>query len=53
VSLEAAILLGEFGAAAGAAIPALRAAERMAGEEMRAQARIAIARIRPEVARAT
>jgi HEAT repeat protein len=51
VRLEAAILLGDFGAAASAAIPALRTAGRAGDEELRAQARIAIAKIRPEYAR--
>jgi HEAT repeat protein len=50
--IEAAIALGEFGPAARAALPALKAAERDEDEDLRAQASIAMAKIRPEFARA-
>lgn len=50
--IEAAIALGEFGPTARAALPALKAAERDEDEDLRAQASIAMAKIRPEFARA-
>ncbi len=50
--IEAAIALGEFGSTARAALPALKAAERDEDEDLRAQATIAMAKIRPEFARA-
>jgi len=46
--VEAAILLGEYGSKAAAAVPALRAAESDASEEVRAQATLALAKIRPQ-----
>jgi HEAT repeat protein len=49
--IEAAIALGEFGSTARAALPALKAAERDEDEDLRAQATIAMAKIRPEFAR--
>jgi len=49
--IEAAIALGEFGPTARAALPALKAAERDEDEDLRAQAAIALAKIRPEFAR--
>jgi HEAT repeat protein len=49
--IEAAIALGEFGPTARAALPALKAAERDEDEDLRAQATIALAKIRPEFAK--
>jgi HEAT repeat protein len=49
--IEAAIALGEFGPTARAALPALKAAENDEDEDLRAQATIALAKIRPEFAR--
>ena len=49
--IEAAIALGEFGPTARAALPALKAAERDEDDDLRAQATIAMAKIRPEFAR--
>ncbi|MEM8886250.1 MAG: HEAT repeat domain-containing protein [Planctomycetota bacterium] len=50
VATEAALLLGEFGARATAAIPALRTAESSEDEDLRRSAKLAIAKIRPEYA---
>ena len=52
VRVEAAMTLAEFGRRAAAAVPALRVAERSPMEELRSQATMAIARIRPEYAAA-
>ncbi|MHC4668389.1 MAG: HEAT repeat domain-containing protein [Planctomycetota bacterium] len=49
--VEAAITLGEFGPKARTAIPALKAAERDEDDDLRAQAMVALAKIRPEYAR--
>ncbi|MHC4136437.1 MAG: HEAT repeat domain-containing protein [Planctomycetota bacterium] len=49
--IEAAMALGDFGPAARAALPALKAAERDEDDDLRAQAVIALAKIRPEFAR--
>jgi len=48
---EAAILLGEAGSRAVPAIPALRHAEKSSDEDLRTRAKMAIAKIRPELAR--
>lgn len=53
VRLEAAMALGELGPRGAAAIPALRSAERDGDDELRAQASVAIAKIRPEEAART
>jgi HEAT repeat protein len=50
VRTEAAMVLGDFGPRAAAAVPALRAAESADDEELRAHATLAIAKIRPEEA---
>ncbi|MDH3591669.1 MAG: HEAT repeat domain-containing protein, partial [Planctomycetota bacterium] len=50
VRAEAAILLGDFESKATAALPALTGAERDPSPEVRAQATLAIAKIRPEYA---
>lgn len=52
VAAEAALVLGEFGHLATSAIPALRHAEKSENEELRTNAKLAIAKIRPEYARA-
>ncbi len=51
--IEAAMILGEYGHGARAAIASLLAAERDENEDLRAQASIAIAKIRPEYATQT
>jgi HEAT repeat protein len=52
VRIEAAMALGDLGARGAAALPALRAAARDGDDEMRAEAAMAIAKIRPEEAAA-
>ena len=47
--IEAAIALGEFGATARAALPALKAAERDEDDDLRVQAAIAMAKTTPAV----
>ena len=48
VRIEAALTLADFGPKAAAAIPALLAAQKHPNEELRMQATVAIAKIRPE-----
>ena len=48
---EAALLLGDAGACALSAIPALRHAEKSTDENLRTHAKMAVAKIRPEYAR--
>lgn len=52
MAIEAAMLLGEAGPCAHPAIPALRHAEQSEDEDLRTRAKMAIAKIRPEYARA-
>ena len=52
VAAEAALVLGEFGSLAAGAIPALLAAEKSEDKELRTNAKLAIAKIRPEYAQA-
>ena len=49
--IECAIALGDHGRAASAALPALRAVEADDDEDLRIQATLAIAKIRPELLR--
>jgi len=52
IAAEAALVLGEFGTHATSAIPALLHAEKSENEELRRNAKLAIAKIRPEYAQA-
>ncbi|MHC4940493.1 MAG: HEAT repeat domain-containing protein [Planctomycetota bacterium] len=52
IAAEAALVLGEFGRHATSAIPALLHAEKSEHEELRRNAKLAIAKIRPEYAQA-